>query len=488
MYYPSKAEFTELSKKHDLVPVYREILADMETPVSAYAKISGVDSFLLESVEGGERLARYSFLGCDPMLTFKSRGNEIEIAEKGKKRTLKGDPIKELEKVFGSYNAAVIPSLPRFYGGFVGYAGYDVVRFIENLPTKQDDPLGIPDMYFMLADTVLAFDHVKRKILVISNAVINGDADTAYGSALKKIDELVKKIEAPLPASLAELEVHAEPKNLRIVSNMSKEDFCGMVDAARGHIVAGDIIQVVLSQRFETPLNADPFNVYRALRMINPSPYMFLLKLDGFTLVGSSPEVMVRLDKGTATVRPIAGTRPRGSDDAADESLAAELLADIKERAEHVMLVDLARNDLGRVCKYGSVAATELMTVEKYSHVMHIVSNVQGELAKGKNAFDLLRATFPAGTVSGAPKVRAMQIIDELETVKRGAYAGCVGYFSFSGDLDSCITIRTIIAKDRAAYVQAGAGIVYDSVPEREYQESVNKAKALMSAIAMTRK
>ncbi len=488
MHYPSKKEFLKLARSHNLIPVHREIFADMETPVSAYRKIGGPDSFLLESVEGGERIARYSFLGGDPVLTFRSTGSDITVTEKGRKRSYRGDPIKELEKIFLRYRPARLASLPRFHGGFVGYAGYDVVRFIEDLPAKHTDDLGLPDMCFLLADTLLAFDHIKRKIIVISNAIVDGDPAASYDAAVRKIERLVKKIERPLVASEIELEASPSSRVLRIKSNMTKAEFTGKVEIIKDHIRRGDVIQLVLSQRFESDLKADPFNVYRMLRTINPSPYMFYLNFGGFKLIGSSPEVMVRLENGIATVRPIAGTRPRGADDQEDRKLEGELLSSVKERAEHVMLVDLARNDLGRVCRYGTVRTSELMTVERYSHVMHIVSNVEGVLQKDTNAFDLFSASFPAGTVTGAPKVRAMQIIDELERSKRGPYAGAVGYFSFSGDLDTCITIRTIIAKGKQAYVQAGAGIVYDSAPEREFQESVNKSKALMRAIEMTGK
>lgn len=478
---PSKSEFIKLSKKGNLIPVYREIVADMETPVSAYKKIEGENSFLLESIEGGEKIARYSFLGSDPIVIFKAKGNSIEILERGRSVKGKGDPIDKLKQLLSKYKPVKNENLPRFHGGLVGFMGYDVVRFIEKIPDKNPDDVKISDMCFFLTDTILAFDHVSRKIIVISNAFVDGDPGGAYDIAIAKIEKLVKKIEGPLKAH--ELDIEGSKKKIKVRSNVTQGEFESAVEKAKEHIAAGDIIQVVLSQRFETKISVDPFNVYRMLRAINPSPYMFYLKFGGLKLIGSSPEVMVRLEKGTATVRPIAGTRPRGRDDEEDKKLEQELLADKKERAEHIMLVDLGRNDLGRVCDYGSVSTNELMSIEKYSHVMHIVSNITGTLQKGKDAFDLLRASFPAGTVTGAPKVRAMEIIDELETTRRGPYAGTVGYFSFSGDLDSCIAIRTIVVNGKTAYVQAGAGIVADSVPSNEYQESMNKAKALLQAI-----
>ena len=481
MYHPSKKEFIKLSKKGNLIPVYREIVADMETPVSAYRKIEGNSSFLLESVEGGEKIARFSFLGSEPVLSIRSKGRNIEMAENGKTEKFHGDPISKLKDILSRYKPVKNPDLPRFHGGLVGYIGYDAVRFIENIPDKNPDDLGLPDMYFVLTDTILAFDHVSHKIKIISNALVQGNPARAYDEAVKKIDAIIKKMEKPLKPE--EIELDLSNRKLHVKSNMTKNGFEKAVNKAKEYIRAGEIIQVVLSQRFETGIPSEPFNIYRVLRTINPSPYMYYLKFGDIKFIGSSPEVMVRLEDGTATVRPIAGTRPRGADEEQDRTLIKDLLADEKERAEHLMLVDLARNDLGRVCKPGSVKTTELMTVEKYSHVMHIVSNVSGELAKNKDAFDLFRASFPAGTVSGAPKVRAMEIIDELENTKRGPYAGAVGYFSFSGDLDTCIAIRTIVASRNRAYVQAGAGIVFDSVPSREYQESVNKAKALMKAI-----
>jgi len=469
MYYPSQAEFIKLSKKGNLIPVYKEIVADMETPVSAFKKIEGEYSFLLESIEGGEKIARYSFLGTVT-----------------KKEVHRFKSFSEIKKTMARFKPVLIPGLPRFHGGLVGYVGYDMVREIERIPDKNPDDLKLPPMLFLLTDTILAFDHLKHKILIISNAEIGQNPRKAYREACAKINGLEKKLKNQLSLKKEEYEIPAQPRRkLKVYSNLSQKEFEQMVEKSKQRIRAGDIIQVVLSQRFETECKVEPFNVYRALRTINPSPYMYYLKLGELKIAGSSPEVMVRLENKTATLRPIAGTRPRGKDEEEDKALEKELLASAKEKAEHIMLVDLGRNDLGRVCDYASVKVSELMKIERYSHVMHIVSNVTGKLLAGKNAVDLLMATFPAGTVSGAPKVKAMEIIDELENVRRGPYAGCVGYFGFSGELDSCITIRTIIFKGQRAYVQAGAGLVADSIPEEEYKETLNKAQALLKAIEL---
>jgi len=470
MYYPSEKEFLKLAKKGNLIPVYKEIVADMETPVSAFKKIEGDYSFLLESVEGGEKIARYSFLGsCLP-------SQVIAI-----------NSFEDIRKIMKKYKPVEVAGLPRFSGGLVGYISYDAVREIEKLPDKNPDDLKFPLMRFLLADTLLAFDHIKHKILVVSNAFLRGDPRKAYHAACRKIDALEKKLKQNLRLEKVEFEIPSQPAlKSKIKSNLSKKEYEQMVRKAKEYIRAGDIIQVVLSQRFEEECKADPLKVYRILRIINPSPYMYYLKFGNHQIIGSSPEVMVRLEKNRAILRPIAGTRPRGKNEEEDAKMAENLLASKKERAEHIMLVDLGRNDLGRVCEYGSVKVTEEMVIERYSHVMHIVSNVAGKLRAGKNAVDLIKSCFPAGTVTGAPKVRAMEIIDELEKIKRGPYAGSVGYFSFSGDLDSAITIRTILIKKRRAYVQAGAGIVVDSVPEKEYQETINKARALLSAVELS--
>ncbi|MDD4179037.1 MAG: anthranilate synthase component I [Candidatus Margulisbacteria bacterium] len=467
MYYPSEKEFIRLAKKGNLIPVYKEIVADMETPVSAFRKIEGQYSFLLESVEGGENIARYSFLGTSEQ-----------------PRSARPKTFAEIREMLKLFKPVRIPGLPRFCGGLVGYVSYDAVRQIEKLPNTNPDDLKLPLMQFIVAETLLAFDHVKHKIIIIANAHVKKNPKQAYRQACARISAIEKKLKRNIRPAREEFALPSQMKNSdKFSSNLTKFQFENMVKIAKGHIRAGDIIQVVLSQRLETKSSADPFNVYRVLRMINPSPYMYYLKLGAVRIIGSSPEVMVRLENGMATLRPIAGTRRRGKDDAEDKKLMDELLASKKERAEHIMLVDLGRNDLGRVCDYGSVKVTEEMAIEKYSHVMHIVSNVTGKLKRGKDAVSLFKACFPAGTVSGAPKVRAMEIIDELENRQRGLYAGSVGYFSFSGDLDSGIAIRTILIKDGKAYVQAGAGLVADSVPAKEYQETLNKARALLNAV-----
>ena len=486
MLYPTKKEFIKLAKKGNLIPVYGEMLADFETPLSVFAKIDKCDhSFLLESVEGGERLARYSFLGSRPSMVFSSKGRNVEIKDHGQvKRFVTSDPILELRKIIKRYKVVPIKGLPRFCGGLVGYMGYDMVRFFGNIPDKNSDETGVPDAVLMLTENILVFDHVDHKIKVVSNVHVTGNPAACYDEAVKKIESIIKDLKSNTSAKTSQPR-KGYSSDLKVHSNFTKMDFEDIVTKTKEYIRKGDIIQAVLSQRFRTKVTTDPFQVYRALRSVNPSPYMYYLKINDFFLIGSSPEIMVRCEEGKVEVRPIAGTRRRGADAKEDAKLAKELLADPKERAEHIMLVDLGRNDIGRVCDYRTIKVSELMTIEKYSHVMHIVTDVSGTLRKNKDAFDVIRATFPAGTVSGAPKVRAMEIIDELENTKRGPYAGCVGYFSFSGNLDFCITIRTILIKDGTAYVQAGAGLVADSIPAKEYQETVNKAKALFKAIEL---
>ncbi|PIU39726.1 MAG: anthranilate synthase component I [Candidatus Omnitrophica bacterium CG07_land_8_20_14_0_80_50_8] len=492
-YTPGKKEFLALAKKGNLIPVYREILADLETPVSCFMKVGDRPySYLLESVEGGEKIARYSFIGGEPSLVFKSKGREITRITPGaseKRFTTKTDPLAELQSLLKKYRPAPVKGLPPFSGGAVGYLGYDTVRFIERIPDKNKDVYGIPDSLFIFTDTLFVFDHLKQKIKVILNVCLDDftSAQEAYAHALEKIDDEIRRLVLS-PASPRLSARGANPARLEIRSNFTKRAFEKVVQKAKRYIKIGDIIQVVPSQSFRMAVRSEPLDIYRALRSINPSPYMFYLNCDGFHLVGASPEIHVRCEDRKAVVRPIAGTRPRGRDARQDQRLEKELLADPKERAEHLMLVDLARNDLGRVCDFKTVKVPTFMTVERYSHVMHIVSHVEGLLKKGKTIFDLLRATFPAGTVSGAPKVRAMEIIDELENQKRGFYAGVVGYFSYSGNLDSCIAIRTILVKDGTAFVQAGGGVVADSVPAKEYQETVNKAKALVKAIESAEK
>jgi anthranilate synthase component 1 len=469
MYYPTLEDVRRLKKYGNLVPVCRDIQADLETPVSAYLKIaSGHYSFLLESVEGGERLARYSFIGTEPLLVLRA-GDENTV-----------DPLSLAEKELARLHPVSIAGLPRFHGGMVGYLSYEVARYFERLPCPVPDPQALPESIFMLADTLLVFDHVTHKIKVVSHANLDGDIDTAYQEATRKIDDLVNRLEQPM---------HSEaPRNTpsdksQVSSNVTRAEFESAVSRAKEYIYAGDIIQTVLSQRLARRTTANPFAIYRALRSINPSPYMYYLHLRDFYIVGASPELLVRVEDGTVSTHPIAGTRHRGKDATEDQALEQELKDDEKERAEHIMLVDLGRNDIGRISEPGTVEATQLMDVERYSHVMHLVSHVQGRLRSGLSQFDALRSCFPAGTVSGAPKIRAMEIIAELEKEKRGPYAGAVGYFDFSGNLDTAITIRTILIKGNVAYIQAGAGIVADSVPEREYQESLNKAQALLSAI-----
>ena len=486
MYYPSKNEFIKLSRKGNLIPVYREVLADFETPLSAFTQIDeGEFSYLLESIEGGERIARYSFLGSKPSLIFTSKGSEATILDGKKKKVFraKKGPLAEIKKLMEKFKYVPSSALPRFCGGLVGYMAYDVVRFFEKLPDKTKDDLKVPDSIFMLTDTILIFDHVDRKIKIVSNAFIEKDAHLAYEAAIRKIEKIVKKLKIPHPAPFDRGPRKKPARKPFLKSNFTKRQFAQIVEKARKYIASGDIIQVVLSQRLKTDIRCKPFDIYRALRSINPSPYMFYLKCGGIHLVGSSPEIMVRCEDGKVELRPIAGTRPRGKDDDEDKKLARELLCDPKERAEHIMLVDLGRNDVGRVCKFDSVKVSEFMAIEKYSHVMHIVSDVSGTLERGKDIYDVMRASFPAGTVTGAPKIRAMEIIDELENTKRGVYAGSVGYFSFSGNLDTGIAIRTIMVKGKAAYIQAGAGIVADSNPAREYKETLNKAKAMLKAI-----
>lgn len=483
MYYPSKTEFKKLVKTYNVIPVYEEIIADMDTPVSAFEKLVPVNcAFLLESIEGGERLGRYSFLGSDPFLTVSCHHGKVKIKgdiEKTIKKTK--DPLKELEKILAQYKLAPLPDLPPFCGGAVGYLGYDSVRYFEDIPCSGKDDLDLPEMVFMFTDTILIFDHLKHKIKVVANAHTNGDLDKIYEETISKINSLIAKLRQSF--SSFPLEEPAQPPELPLNSNISKRDFMASVNKAKQYIRDGDALQIVLSQRFQLDIKSDPFNIYRVLRTVNPSPYMYYLKFDDLELIGSSPEPLVKVEGEKVITRPIAGTRRRGKSPEEDEEMERELLSSPKEKAEHIMLVDLGRNDLGRVCEDGTVEVDDLIFVEKYSHVMHLVSQVSGTMKKDINAFDVLRAAFPAGTVSGAPKVRAMEIIDELEPTLRGPYAGVVGYFSYSGSLDTCITIRTIVVKGGKAYIQAGAGIVYDSIPEGEYKETVNKAKALLRAI-----
>jgi anthranilate synthase component I len=485
MYQPDYTTFQTLSAKGNLIPVYREILADMDTPVGAFKKIDdGRYGFLLESIEGGEKWGRYTFLGSSPAVVIRGRGKSVEIVEGGEIRRVEvDDPLNYIRDYMARYQPVQVPGIPRFFGGAVGYLGYDSVRNFERLPDKNARDIDAYDAYFIITDTILIFDSLSQKIKVVSNAHLEGGVspEAAYAEAVEKIEAIIDRLKAPLaPAAKTPSQSKVE-----LSSNVKREVFENWVTRAKEYVRNGDIIQVVLSQRFSGELTVDPFDIYRALRTLNPSPYMFFLRMDETLVVGASPEVMVRKEGDRVELRPIAGTRPRGATPALDEELVQELLADPKERAEHVMLVDLGRNDLGRVCRIGSVKVSELMVVERYSHVMHIVSNVQGELAPGQDAFDVVRATFPAGTLSGAPKVRAMEIIEELEGVRREVYGGAVGYFSFSGNMDMAIAIRTLVVKDGKVHLQAGAGIVADSDPAAEYLETVNKAKAVVKAIEM---
>jgi anthranilate synthase component 1 len=469
MYYPTLEEVKQLKTKGNLVPVYREIEADLETPVSAYLKIARGDySFLLESVEGGEHLARYSFLGTEPSLIISTGGQN------------KTDPLRLIEAEFQKFWPVAVGGLPRFHGGMVGYLSYEVAGYFEKLPSPEGDPTGLPESVMMLADTLLVFDHLAHKIKVVAHARLDGDVEAGYREATQKIDILVERLNQPVPRQDAPSD-HAETA---VKSNLTKAEYEAMVTRAKKYIYEGDIIQVVPSQRLSRRTKANPFSIYRALRSINPSPYMYYLRLGDIHIVGASPELLVRVEDGIVSNHPIAGTRPRGQDSTQDKDLEEELINDEKERAEHIMLVDLARNDVGRISEPGTVAVTKFMQVERYSHVMHLVSHVQGKLRKGFSQFDAMRACFPAGTVSGAPKIRAMEIIAELEPDKRGAYAGAVGYFDFSGNMDTAIAIRTIVIKDDIAYVQAGGGVVMDSIPANEYQESMNKARAMLAAIS----
>ena len=501
MFSPTLDEFLKLTNQGNLIPVTARILADIETPLSAYRKIRGQgESFLFESVEGGEHLGRYSFVGCNPRAIIKQTGSKIEVIQDGKVVEKFGIPapgkepcencvkdgLEVVERVMKKYRAVTLPGLPRFTGGAVGFIGYEFIHDVEPVVKRPDhDELKTPTMYFIVADQLLVFDRVAQTITVLVNAAIDEAASPtdAYESAVEEIERLLSLLEQP--SEHVPVSVPSEVASVPFQSNVAKEKFLANVQASKKFITAGDIIQVVGSQRFSVETKASPVDVYRAARSVNPSPYMFLLELDGFSLVGASPEIHVRCEDNKVEIRPIAGTRRRGKTADEDVALEKELLADPKERAEHVMLVDLARNDIGRVCDFGSVQVKDLMIIERYSHVMHIVSSVEGKLSAAKTNYDLMRATFPAGTVSGAPKIRAMQIIADLEGTTRGPYGGCVGYFSFNGNLDTCITIRTALLKDGKAYVQAGGGWVNDSEPEAEFQETVNKSKAMLKAVAL---
>ena len=495
-YQPTLDTVRTLATQGNLIPIYRELPADLETPVSVYLKLHADDdgpSFLLESVEKGEQIGRYSFIGVHSPMTVSALGDRVTIG--GVRGTIieeeQGDPFEIVKELLTSRKPVKLPNMPLFTGGAVGYFGYDMVRFIERLPNTATKTLDVPDMMLLFCDNLVVFDHLKHRLIVIANMRVEDDLRAAYADAIVRIDKIVSALHKPLTPPTAP----TYENSLEWQSNLTQDEYAENVRAAKEYIVAGDIFQVVLSQRLSRDTEVDPFTIYRALRMLNPSPYMFFFDFAGIApaggisnaepirLIGASPEMHVRLEDGTAYLHPIAGTRWRGSSPEEDDALAQELLDDPKERAEHVMLVDLGRNDLGRVCEYGTVTVPEMMAVERYSHVMHIVSDVRGQIQPQHDAFSLLRATLPAGTLSGAPKVRAMQIIEELEGVRRGPYGGAVGYIGYDGNMDTCITIRTITMRGKSCTLQAGGGIVADSDPTAEYQESLNKGKALSVAV-----
>ncbi len=478
MYTPTLEQARDLAKQGNLIPVYREISADMDTPVSAYLKVTrGPYSFLLESVEGGERWARYSFIGTEPFKVLRT-------GVPGSKQA-SADPLTLIEKELAGVKLVHVPGLPRFHGGAVGYLAWEAIRHFEpRVPVIAKDRLSVPEAIFLFTDTIVVFDHLLHKMLVVSHMRTDGDIEVAYRAAIEKIDRLVERLQKPVRTTLQPRgETARQGITGTVISNLTRKYYGEIVAKARDYIINGDIIQVVLSQRFIRPTSAAPFTIYRTLRTINPSPYMYYLHLKDFHIIGTSPEMLVRVEDGNIDYHPIAGTRARGTTPEKDDALEKELRENEKERAEHVMLLDLGRNDVGRVSEPGTVRATQVMDVERYSHVMHLVSHVQGKLKKGLTALDVLRACFPAGTVSGAPKIRAMEIISDLEPEQRGPYAGTVGYIDYSGNIDTAIAIRTMVLKDGVAYVQAGGGIVYDSDEEMEFQETVNKAQALLKAI-----
>jgi anthranilate synthase component 1 len=491
MFYPSLSEFKNLAKKYNLIPVYKEIIADADTPVSTFLKLTKKEkyAYLLESVEGGEFWGRYSFISWAPKLIFKSHKNHFSVYDPHKNKYIEdrqsNNPLDELKKYVNCYKPADIQGLPRFFGGAVGYIGYEMVHNFEKIPRPEKDELNLPDSIFLLNDIIVIFDHLlhKTKIVICVDLTKNTSIDKLYNNACEKIDRIISNFNKTTFLGYKRYKPEKNLKYYDIKSDVTKQEFISRVRKAKEYIYAGDIIQVVLSQRFRKKTVSHPFEIYRALRTINPSPYMYYINFDKFQLIGSSPEILVRKEGKVAETRPIAGTRPRTNNESEDKKYEMELVNSIKEKAEHIMLVDLGRNDLGVVCKYGTVKVEQLMTVEKYSHVMHMVSSVKGKLKDTADSFSLLRACFPAGTVSGAPKIRAMEIISELENTVRGPYSGAVGYFSYNGNMDTAINIRTILYKNKVCYVQTGAGIVADSVPEKEYLETKNKAQALFVAI-----
>jgi anthranilate synthase component I len=486
MIQPSYKEFCRLAKQGNLIPVYQELLMDLETPLSFFKRLERDHySFLLESVEGSERWARYSFLGTSPHRIFKARGDQIEIIEAGKSKKLVSEaPLKVLQELLKGCRPVTVPGVPPFFGGALGYVAYNAVEQFHEIADSKPDPLAMPEIFFVFVQTLVAFDNLKHTIKVIDNAEVDGKISLrrAYDASVKRIRRVISSLQKK-PRGIESRDLTQGKGNRKFRSNLTREGFENAVAKAKEYIKAGDVIQVVLCQRLETETSSDPFEIYRALRFINPSPYMFYLELEDLRVIGSSPETMVRLTGDTIELRPIAGTRRRGATPEEERELEDDLLADPKERAEHIMLVDLGRNDVGRVAEIGSVEVNELMAIERYSHVIHIVSNVRGKLAADKSPFDLFVSAFPAGTVSGAPKIRAMQIISELEPQKRGLYAGAIGYFGYNGNLDTCIVIRTIVMTGKKVFITAGAGIVADSDPQLEYQETLNKARAMLKAV-----
>jgi anthranilate synthase component I len=483
MIQPDFKTFSRLAQEGNLVPVHDTYTADLLTPVGAHLRLARKARYscLLESVEGGETIGRYTFTGVNPEEVFRARGRQCTLETRGKRIQFDGHPVEELRRLTARYKPVRVPGLPPLTAGAIGYFAYDMVRLIERIPDTGRNDVEVDDCVMMFYRGLVAFDHVQHRVSIIRNVFTEGPGTlrAKYAAAVREIERTRKLLEAPLPRQRHD----GRTKPVRLESNMTKEQFVTAVDKAKEYILAGDAFQIVASQRFSAKTSADPFEIYRALRVVNPSPYLYFLKLHDVSVVGSSPEMLVKVQGCKAFYKPLAGTRPRGRNEEEDRKLEAELLADPKERAEHIMLVDLGRNDLGRVCEYGSVKADRLMFVERFSHVMHLVSSLSGRLRKDVDCFDALMACFPAGTLSGAPKVRAMQIIDELEPTRRGIYAGAILYLDFSGNLDSCIGLRTLVAKGGRVYIQAGAGIVADSVPEREYEESVNKARALVKAL-----
>jgi anthranilate synthase component I len=486
MVQPTYKEFCRLARQGNLIPVYQELLMDLETPLSFFKRLERDRySFLLESVEGSERWARYSFLGTSPHRVFKSRGNQVEIVENGKLKKLVSEvPLDLLQELLKDCRPVTVPGVPPFFGGALGYVSYNAVEQFHEITNSKQDPLGMPEIFFVFVQTLVAFDNLKHTIKVIDNVEIKEKINLrrAYDASVKRIRKVIASLQKK-PRGIEPRDLNQSNGNRKFRSNLTQQGFENAVTRAKEYIKAGDVIQVVLCQRLETETSSDPFEIYRALRFINPSPYMFYLELEDLRVIGSSPETMVRLTGNTIELRPIAGTRRRGATPEEERALEDDLLADPKERAEHIMLVDLGRNDVGRVAEIGTVEVNELMAIERYSHVIHIVSNVRGKLATDKSAFDLFVSAFPAGTVSGAPKIRAMQIISELEPQKRGLYAGAIGYFGYNGNLDTCIVIRTILMKGKKVFITAGAGIVADSDPQLEYQETLNKARAMLKAV-----